>query len=702
MKKIKFAETTFTKVLSGRGKFVVLAGALVLAALSVIGILNVTENYDLSTYLPAESNTRQGLVILDEEFGAPATVQVMIEDISIPDVLSVKSELKALPEVKSVVWLDDISDITLPLDQLDEETVSQYYVDGAALFTVQFFGDDYSAATEKGIAAVRTLLASYPAVSIRGEALANIETRSLTRKEINTVILVIVPICLLILLLGSTSWLEPIFVLVTLGIAILLNMGTNVIFTSVSFITISMAAVLQLAISLDYSLFLVHRYFEERELGQTVLVAVVTATKRTFSSIVTSALTTIVGFLALLLMSYSIGSDIGLVLAKGVVFSFLCTMTILPVFLVLFGPLLEKTRHRNFVPSFKRIAKPLYKGRHAIAIGIVVLAAGGFFFQSNLGYYYGNNQASNTESAVAVEASNIENKFGTWEPIVILVPKGSLSTEEALVTELRNIDHVTDIQALVTFVDPEIPESLIPAEVISQFQGPVYSRIILNTDIETEDEQMFDFSTNLKTVVSSFYQEYYLVGVATSIADIKTTVINDTLWVMIASIGAIALILILMFRSIFIPALLIGVIETSVWANFAIPYLQGTSIAFIGYLVVSSMQLGATIDYAVLLTSRYREARAQMPIKEAMTEAVAKSSKSILVSGIILTVAGFVLGFTSQVAAVKEMGILIGRGAAFSILMVLFALPPLLAIFDRFIIRRPRLSAHHKEKKANE
>ncbi len=702
MKKIKFAETTFTKVLSGRGKFVVLAGALVLAALSVIGILNVTENYDLSTYLPAESNTRQGLVILDEEFGAPATVQVMIEDISIPDVLSVKSELKALPEVKSVVWLDDISDITLPLDQLDEETVSQYYVDGAALFTVQFFGDDYSAATEKGIAAVRTLLASYPAVSIRGEALANIETRSLTRKEINTVILVIVPICLLILLLGSTSWLEPIFVLVTLGIAILLNMGTNVIFTSVSFITISMAAVLQLAISLDYSLFLVHRYFEERELGQTVLVAVVTATKRTFSSIVTSALTTIVGYLALLLMSYSIGSDIGLVLAKGVVFSFLCTMTILPVFLVLFGPLLEKTRHRNFVPSFKRIAKPLYKGRHAIAIGIVVLAAGGFFFQSNLGYYYGNNQASNTESAVAVEASNIENKFGTWEPIVILVPKGSLSTEEALVTELRNIDHVTDIQALVTFVDPEIPESLIPAEVISQFQGPVYSRIILNTDIETEDEQMFDFSTNLKTVVSSFYQEYYLVGVATSIADIKTTVINDTLWVMIASIGAIALILILMFRSIFIPALLIGVIETSVWANFAIPYLQGTSIAFIGYLVVSSMQLGATIDYAVLLTSRYREARAQMPIKEAMTEAVAKSSKSILVSGIILTVAGFVLGFTSQVAAVKEMGILIGRGAAFSILMVLFALPPLLAIFDRFIIRRPRLSAHHKEKKANE
>lgn len=674
------------RILRGRGKWPVIGLMILFALASVFGILSVKINFDLSAYLPDDSKTQDSMTVIREEFGLNAAIQVMVEDVTLVDAQTIKAVIQDVEQVASVVWLDDLIDVSKPLSTYDAALVAEYYHDQAALYTVTFSTDDFASETEEGITAIRNALSDHQEVAMRGEAIANLHTRDLIFDEILQVILVIVPICLIILILASNSWVEPLPVLLSLGLAIVFNMGTNAMLSSVSFITFSMAAVLQLAISLDYSLFVVHRYYEEREQGYGVVESVARAVKHSLGSITASAFTTVMGFLSLLLMRYSIGADIGIVMAKGVVFSYLSTLIILPILLVLFAPLLEKTRHKNLLPTFEKSVKVLHHGRHFALILVLGLAVGGFLLQNQLSYYYGNNAESNNNG----DQHAMNEQFGEWNPLVILVPKGEVSTEVDLLETLTQHEAITSVQGLYSVLPPETPLSLVPTPVLDQFHSDHYSRIMVKTNLIDENQAMYDFAVELETILADHYDEYYLVGTITSVNDIKETVQADSLWVMLASIGAIGLILILLFRSILIPILLVGVIQTAIWVNFAIPFLQGSSLAFIGYLVVSALQLGATIDYAVLLANRYREFRKSEPPVVAMRLAFHTSSRSILVSAFILTAAGLILGVLSSVGAVKEIGNLLGRGAALSGFLVLFFLAPLLVLFDRFIIKQPK------------
>lgn len=678
------------KISHGWFKWVMIGLYIFAAGASVFGLIQTKINYDLSLYLPQDSLTKQSLVIYEEQFGLTSTIQVMAEEVSIQEAKILKSRLQAIDEVAMVVWLDDVVDLQMPLESYDQETIKSYYHDEKALYLVSFNSGDYDPETEQGIKNIRNLLKEFSQGYLRGEPINNMETRLLTMKEIGKIILIVLPVAILILILASSSWIEPLLILISLGVAVLFNLGTNFIFPSVSFITFSISAILQLAISLDYSLFLIHRYYEEKDLGKDLISAITTALKAAFGSISASALTTIAGFLALLFMRYTIGFDIGLVMAKGVVFSYISCLTLLPILIVLFAPLLDKTRHRKLLPSFEKASKVMFKGRKVAIWALIVFAVGGAIFQTQTNYYYGNNQAAMKEGSIAEERSKINEVFGEWNMIVILVPNTSSLQEKTLINELSALDNVISVQGIYAFIEQSTPITLLPEPLRQQFQTEDYSQIIVNTDLVEENQTLYTFSQTLESLVKSHYDDYYLMGSLTSTTDIRQAVKNDSLIVSLVSIGAVYLILLILFRQLTLPIILISVIQTSIWINFAIPFFQGVSLAYLGFLVVSSLQLGATIDYAVLLGSRYQEFRKDINPHEAMKKAVMTSSNSILVSTLILTAAGIVLGMFSSLGAIKEMGILIGRGAALSGGLVLLLLGPMLVMLDRFIVKKPR------------
>lgn len=692
------------KILQGKLKWLIVGIFGLLGALSIWGISGTTINYDLSTYLPSDSISKVSIEVIGDEFGLTSAVQVMVEDISIIEARELKAQISEVSEVKSIIWLDDIIDLSKPLSSYDTSTIEAYYKDECALFTVTFITGDYDKTTEVGIDKIKVIIASYSS-AMRGEAISNIETRRKTESEIFKIILIILPIAILILILASTSWFEPVIILLSLGLAVLFNMGTNFIFPSVSFITFSISAILQLAISLDYSLFLIHRFYEERDNGLEVIPAVVKAIKTSFGSISTSAVTTIAGFLALLLMRYKIGFDIGIVMSKGVIFSYIACLIILPIFIVIFAKTIEKTKHKKILPSFKKIAPLLYKFRHG-ALGLtLVMALGGFVLQQNTIYYYGSNSAANTEGNVAAQRASISDKFGEWSPIVFLVPNDIENAdlkEASLIAELQNHDHVISVQALYAFVELGTPISVLPEALVEQFRSDSYSQIIVNCDLVNEDQTLYDFSIDIQNVVKKYYDTYYVAGNVTAITDVQEVVKGDSLIVTLVSLLAVGFVLIILFRQFTMPVILVFMIQTSIWINFAIPYIQGVSLAFIGYLVISGLQLGATIDYAVLVGNRYREFRSEFNPQEAMKKSVIASSASVLVSTLILTSAGVVLGLFSSMGAIKEIGILIGRGAALSGALVLLFLGPILVLFDKVMMKENQIYRFKRRKVKNE
>ena len=685
------------RILSGCSKLIILSIVFVISIISILLMLQVEINYDLSKYLPNDSKTNQALKILEEEFNNFSMVEVMVSDVSINEALLIKERLKEIDEVSQVIWLDDLEDINMPINNMELNNVLSYYQDSKALYTVIFSSGDYDLETENGINKIRNLNISND-IYIRGVAISNIETRNLTNSEIMMIILIVVPFAILILFLASNSWYEPLLILITMGVAIIINMGSNIMFESVSFITFSMAAVLQLAISLDYSLFLIHRFYEEYQNGNSIVNSVIISLKKSIGSITASAFTTIAGFLALLVMRYEIGRDIGLVMAKGVLLSYLSAIIVLPILIVIFAPLLKRGMHKSFLPKFKRVGKILKPLRYVILVLVISLAGLGIYFSNQTNYYYGANSSANTDSLVSKEKDIITNTFNAFEPVLVIVPKGHPILEYNLINELRNHENVIGVEGLYAFVDPEIPKEMIPIEIINQFEGTNYAQIIINTNLSVENEHMYQFSNDLELIVKDYYEEFYIAGEAPSINDIKNTAISDQTWVMIISISAVLLILLIVFKFNLTPIILVLLIQVSIWVNFSIPYLENMSLAFIGYLVVSSLQLGATIDYAVLLASRYQEERQKNNSFISMNNAIIESSPSILTSSLILTTAGYLIGMISTVDAVKEMGTLIGRGALLSGILVLFILGPLLMVFDKITNRKIIKRSHKNEK----
>ncbi len=666
-----------------RHRKITLTVFVILVILSAVLSQLTRVNYDMAEYLPNGSMTKRAVSEMSQSFGRSGMAEVMVEDLTIQQALVVKEQIEGVDGVKSVMWLDNVVDITKPLETQEAKTVEAFYKNRAALYQVTFTEEDYATSTGKALESIRAL--NIDRLHIAGSAEESRSMRALLASEIFTIFLVVVTFCLLILFAASSAWVEPFLYLIVLLTAIVINMGTNAYFTSISFITRSMAAVLQLAISLDYSLFLFHRYMEERDAGKDAKEAIISASVKSLNSILASALTTIAGFLALVLMNYSIGRDIGIVLAKGIAISLLTCLTLMPVLIYCLRGLIDKTRHKHWIPSFRRLGKGAMRLRWLLLLGLIVVLVPTYLAQNNNRLLYGTNSANEVEG-VSNDRSAIQAEFGVNNPVVLLVPAGDVAKETALAETLMEQSAVSAVQGLVTIADPQIPRKMLPKSVVSQFQSDNYSRLVVRLNIANEGPALSDAVQGISASAEALYPgEWMAAGTATSLMDIKKSVESDGLWVQLISVLAVAVIVLLSFRSVVIPILLVALIQTAIWINMSVPYFTGTPLIYIGYLMISSLQLGATIDYAILMTNRYMEDRRTLPPKEAAISALTAAGPSVLVSTLILAGAGFAEMMISQVSSISEIGLLLGRGALLSGGMVLIVLPPLLAILDKII-----------------
>lgn len=658
---------------------------LVLTLISIVLIPLVKINYDLAEYLPEDAGTKRAIMIARQEFSYPGTVQVMAEDISLGHASELKKQIQAIDGVKNVIWLDDITDITKPIEFIPKDALRDYYNDGAALFQVEFWENDYAESTSAALDEIERL---DEGIIISGNAQNSRNMKEVLAGEIIKIIAIVLPICLLILIVASRSWIEPFIYLVVIGVSVAINMGTNSWFNSISFITNSMASILQLAISMDYSIFLMHRYFEERDKGLEPTSAVIKASVGTLSSISASALTTIAGFIALVFMRYGIGTDIGLVLAKGIVISLISVIVLLPVLIVIFNRFIEKTTHNSLLPSFNGLGKAAVKLRFGIILLALFLVVPSLLAQDKNEFLYGDSSALQGSGKAMEDRQRIIERFGINNPIMILVPRGDLEKEVSLTQDLKELTYVRNVISLVTLTDNAIPSAFIPNDVKTNFESENYSRIIVNLNIDGEVPKSFQGVDEIRTIAQRYYPERWLAaGAATSLSDIRDTVTKDSAVVTVVSLLAVGAIILFTFKSLTISLILLLVIQSSVWINMAIPYFTGFKMAYIGYLVISSLQLGATIDYGILLTNRYLEFRKKERPKEAAISTLRTAGSSIVVSALILASAGFGFGLVSQIDSISELGILIGRGALISCTMTLLLLPALLVVTDKLIYK---------------
>lgn len=688
------------KLLSKKGKIITIVVFSVLLVVSIALAPLVKINYDMSSYLPKDSVTKQTLKLMKDEFGVTSNMEIMIEEDNLFQGEELQEELSNVKNVKGVTWLGSVVDITQPIESYPREMVEAFYKDGKLLYMVEFLEDEYSSKTDQAINDIKVVLNNYDA-KYRGEPIVAKGNRDLVFKEGVMIMSVVVPIAIIILFIFSTSWIEPVVILINLIVAIVINLGTNCLMPSVSFLTMAIASALQLAMSLDYSLFFIHRYMEKREEGMDVMSAVSDAMKGATGSVTASALTTIFGFLALLTMRYTLGTDIGISLSKAVFISFLTAIFLMPLLLVTFDKLLFKTKHRKLVPEFKKLGKGIQKVRWGIVAVLLIIAGTAFYFQGKTKFFYGAAGLPDPNKIETRHDNAIGEVFGFNQPVVVLYKNEQKTEAINFAEKMLTHERVRSIQSLVTTIDPEMPIEIVPEEYLVQFMGENYSRMIININLRAESEEMYEVSDFIIENAEYYFGEAKALGVVTSLTEIKEVSIKDGVIVAIVSVLAIMLVIAIVFKSALIPVVLVLLIQTAIWVNIAAPYFQDKTLSYIGYLVVSSLQLGATIDYAVLLTSRYQEFRVDMKPKEASIMALTKSSHSIIVSSLVLAVAGFSEALLSRVEAVSEMGELIGFGALYSGIFVLFALPALLSVLDKpiqLLTYRKKEDEKHEEK----
>ena len=659
----------------------------VITIISAILIGQVKTNYDLSIYLPEDSKTSQGLELFETEFGAHSMIQVMLEDVETQEVITAKSILGDIDHVEEVLWLDDYVDLnTVSLNFIPEEMLNNFYVDQNALVTIILDIDTYSVLIDQVKSDIEMQLNNFM-ISLRGDALIEMTNRDIASHETFKIMAIIVPIVLLILFATSKSWFDPIITLISLGVAVVLNLGTNALLPNISFITQTLALALQLALSIDYTLFFLHRYHGERKY-LSPKDAMRKAYTRTLPAITASALTTIAGFLALLMMKYKIGFDIGIVMSKGIILSYIVVLTLIPLITLHTDKILMKWQHKSFLVTPKALLKYILKAKYVLMIVFIGLIVFGFYYQLKATYSYGQNQSISEDSEVQVDLNNINQYFENYKQMVILVPNDKIQNEISLVTSLSSNKHVKSIDTLITQVDPMIPRDLLDQTFVRTYVGEAYTRIILNTDILVENDEMYQFADDIDQLIGSIYgDDYYIIGFASTASEIEDIVTSDHLKVMIISMVAIFIILTMTFKNPIIPLCLILVIESAIWFNVGLLYLTDIKTLYIGYLVVMSIQLGATIDYAVLLTTRYLEHRKSLDKIEAIKEAYNHTLITILVSALILTVAGFAEGIFLNIDAIKDIGYLLGKGTLISLLFTMIFVPSLLVLLDKLFIK---------------
>lgn len=778
-------------------KFWLLIVFVALLIASVVGMMFVDVTYDDSSYLPADSDSKQGLNAMYGEFGACGNATVMLSDTDVEEAIEFKAQMEGITGIKSVIWLDDIflseeigvirnaqfengaqwlsdgkavkfilhtlnkiekvseSDLEAvmggdlsPLNKIlttltegltDTET-TQYgkfvgkllpalgMVEGSsfdmsaldqfgpmlemfyseagklgnyALYQVTFTGSDYDDSTMDAIDDIRALSSEENvSVSLVGNSATTYNSIQLVTEETTISMIVAGVIVIVILLLTTTAYWEPVLLLMTIGAAILLNMGTNGIVhyitgaEGISYMTQGVSSVLQLALTMDYCIYMLHRFKEEKKKGLRSNEAMVEAIVASMSPVSASSLTTIASFVALMFMSYRLGLDMGFVLAKGTVFSLICVFFLMPALILYTEKLIDKTEHKTFNLTFRKFSKGLVKSRFYVPFIIIALIVPCIYFQANNSFTYGPEASlGGTGSTIAVDKEAMEKIFGKQNQIVVLTPIEYYNdgTEAQMADALSKIDGVSQVQSLAVLDDKGFT-SMMPEKFIQQFmangEDSKYTRVIVFVDAPEEGELTTRIVEDIQSVVNTYTEggeKAYLLGIASSTLEIKELVNADYDIITYVSLGLVALIVLITFKSIMIPIILLVVIQGSIYINMAIPYLMGDSMVFVGYMLISSILLGATIDYAILLTSRYMEHRRSMNKFDAVQHALADSSRTLITSAGILTAAGLAVELVSSLPATKVFGAAIFRGGICSFALVLVLLPQLLLLCDKLI-----------------
>ena len=657
-------------------------------------------NYDLSKYLPDFAPTKQALDVMEQEFGYPGMARIMVKDVTLPEARTIRQRISRVDGVDLVVGPDLAANVYSTDAFIKNSLTDRFYKDGNAVYQIIFEDGDSDASTHKAINEIYGIVGKDRGC-FAGSAVSSKERQESITREIAMAIGMAVVIIWLILTLTTTSWFEPFLFILVMAVAIVLNMGSNIILGRISFFTFSTAAILQLAVSMDYSIFLLHTYTAIKQSGVDSRPAMEAAIEKSCSSILASGATTIVGFLVIALMKFTIGRDVGFVLTKGIVCSLVTVLFLMPTLILRFDKKIEKTAHRFFLPPLDGLGKLMYRIRIPVLAAAAFCAVPCYFGQSMNYFYYGDDAlGSGPGTRVYEDSRAIEDVFGKSNVIIAMVPNGNVIKERRLTDELKDQEFIDYALSMAGTLPQGIPESFLPESVTKQLRTDSYARILISMETREESSYSFQCSEKLTEIVKNYYPEdSYVIGMTPTTIDIRDILTDDYNRVSIISLAGVALVVMLTFHSVMVPVLVIIPIEVAIYLNMTIPYIIGDSMVYIGYIIVSCLQLGATIDYSILMTNNYMEFRETMGSREAAVTAIAKSAISILTSGGILTVVGYLLYFTSSIQAISQVGRLVGRGALLSMILVLSLLPALLAAFDKPIRRQQQRAVERRARR---
>lgn len=654
--------------------------------LSMLAAPFVNINYDLTRYLPDTVQSKAGLDLMEEKFGYPGTGRVMIEDVTLYEAKQHKDKLEKVDGVDQIMWLDTGTDVFSSDAFINFNSIDDYYKDGSAVMDIVFEKGDTSRKTSRAIDAMQEITGEkghYVGMAVQNKSLAENVT-----KEMKLILTLGVLMIFIILCLTTNSWFEPVLYLIVMGVAILINKGTNIFLGEISFLTNSVSAVLQLAVSMDYSIFLIHAFTREKNKGLDQMTALTNAINEALNSIFASSLTTIVGFIVLAFMKFNIGFDMGIVLAKGIIFSLLTVVFFMPAMILRLTPMIEKTGHRSFMPGFDKLSRGIYRIRYGVLIFVAIFVIPAYTAQNMNRFLFGNDAVGASEGTKVYDDEQLINaKFGRSNMMMALVPNTSLIDEKAFTDEVEALAYTKSVTSMAGSLPDGVPEEFLPKSITEQLHKNDYSRILIYVRSKGESKLAYQCSDEIQALMKKYYPENsYLVGTTPSTQDIETTITKDYSRVNVLSLLGIFFVVMFSFKSVAIPVIIMIPIEVAIFINMAVPYIKGDTMIFMGYIIVSCIQLGATVDYAILTTNNYLECRKQAEKREAAIQALNMSIPAILTSGSILTIVGYILYNISSVAAIGDLGHLIGRGAWMSMLLVCTLLPAFLVLFDNILM----------------
>ncbi len=661
--------------------------SLALLIPSFLGYVGTRVNYDILSYLPKDIETMVGQDILVEEFGTGAFSMFIVEGMEAKEVVRLKEEIEQIEHVEKVVWYDTVMDISIPMEMMPEEIYRAFNSGDATMMAIIFDETTSADGTMEAIEDIRRVAGR--SCFLSGMSAVVTDTKNLSEKEAPIYVCIAVLLSCLVLSLTMDSFLIPFLFLLSIGMAILYNLGSNIFLGEISYITKALSAVLQLGVTMDYSIFLWHSYQEKIPEAADNKEAMAKAIGETITSVVSSSLTTVAGFIALCFMSFTLGMDLGVVMAKGVVFGVATCVTILPSMILVFDKALEKTKHKALLPDLKGIGEFVTRHYRVFILLFAAMLFPAIFGYRNTKVYYNLDETLPKDLASIIANDKLNEKFDMNATHMLLLSADLPGREvKSMTEELKAVDGVNWVLGLNAVKGDMIPEEMVPDSLKGALESDNWQLLLIGSQYKVASEEVNDQCSRISAVCKSYDSRGMLVGEAPCTKDLIEITDQDFKTVSVVSIGVIFVIIFLVFKSAALPVILVSVIEMAIFVNMGIPYYTGTQIPFIASVVIGTIQLGATVDYAILMTTRYRKERyGGVSRKEAVAIACQSSVKSIVVSALSFFAATFGVGLYSNIDMISSLCTLMARGALVSMVSVIFILPSMFMVFDRIIIR---------------